>query len=751
MLSMVLMLPPDALAEEIDEINEDEIVVKIDDITVTGDRKAPDARATGVVKSIGKEDFEIIQVIDAADTLKYVPSVVVTSREPGADARVTIRGLGTGGRSIVLADGMTMTDFTASGNNVSWSQLAPEEIEDVEVVYGPFSALYSGNTLGGAVVVTTKTPEKREMSLTAGYGFQEYEYYKFSEVLPYSKVSLTYGDKFGKLSLFALLSRLDVAIQPYTYSAKTVDSTSDSGDDVPIPVTGYTTDTDPLTGEKRIIFGDQGERNELQYIGKLRMGLELNAFTSLSVEYRHWTNEQERDSMSTYLRDSSSNSVWRDRVVIDGRIYKPRYLTPAESEAAGDVYQIAFKREPADGWKTSLVAAYVNNYKDKSLSASGTMPDALNGGQGALSESCTGWTNVEWRNFLIIARQHEMTAGLHYDQQFLENDSWALSNWKNENSKTGYEDGSEGKTSTYALFMQDDWNISSKYVLYLGGRYEWWRGYDGSISGLDDDDNVVTRSLKDRNEDCFSPKAAFTYRPDDKWRLRFSLAQAYRFPTVAELFYGSIDSNTGYTTKTNPDLKTEKTFAKDISIMRALEDGSMRLSVFENDMADYILRQTNIETEVNNYQNIEEVRIRGVELDITKRINRYFKPGVNLTYLEPKILENSGYPDSEGKIVPGIAEWNGNLILEVTPTEKISALLGANYQSTAYNTLDNSDERGEGYGGYNGALVIDAKLSYRFNTHWYLALAVDNITDEEVFWHHPYNQRMYSIELKWNL
>lgn len=743
---LVLMLPVDAFSEEPGEATEK--VVKIEDITVTGDSKEADVKDVGVVKTINQEDLEKIQLIDTSDTLKYVPSVVVTSRQPGASSRVTIRGLGASGRSITVADGMTLTDFTGSYCNVRWSQIMPEEVESVEVVYGPFSALYPGNAVGGAVAITTREPEKREMSMTAGYGFQEYSVYKFSEILPYSKLNLTYGDRVGKLHMFAALSRFEVAYQPYSYSTKTVDSTSSGTGQA---VTGWTSDTDPLTGETRYIFGDQGQREELQYLGKLRLGLDLNAFTSISAEYRHWTDEQERNDMETYLRDSEGNPVWSGRVEVNGRTYNPTYYKPVESASAGNVFQIAFKREPEEGLVTRLVAAFVNNFMNETESATGTMPDAMVGGEGELSKSSSGWYNVDWRNSMVFAERHEVTGGLHYDQQFLEGDSWELSNWTNKETITGYADGSEGKTKCYALFLQDDWTISDKFSLYLGGRYEWWRGYDGTISGLDSAGNKVTQSLEDRDENYFSPKAAFTYRPYEQWRLRLSLAQAYRFPTVAELFYGSIDPSTGYTTRTNPDLKTEKTFAKDISIIRDLDDGSMRLSLFENDMEDYILRQTNINTQVNYYQNIESVRIRGVELDLSKRINRYFKPGLNVTFLEPKILENSGYPDSEGKIVPGVAEWMGNLTLEFTPTEKISAVLGANYQSTAYTELDNSDVQGSGYGGYNGALIVDLKLSYRFNQNWYLALAVDNITNEEAFWFHPYNQRMYSVELKWNL
>ena len=38
--------------------------------------------------------------------------------------------------------------------------IAPEEIERVDVLYGPFSAIYPGNSIGAVVNITTKLPRR---------------------------------------------------------------------------------------------------------------------------------------------------------------------------------------------------------------------------------------------------------------------------------------------------------------------------------------------------------------------------------------------------------------------------------------------------------------------------------------------------------------------------------------------------------------------------------------------------------------
>lgn len=143
------------------------------------------------------------------------------------------------------------------------------------------------------------------------------------------------------------------------------------------------------------------------------------------------------------------------------------------------------------------------------------------------------------------------------------------------------------------------------------------------------------------------------------------------------------------------------------------------------------------------------MRIRGIEFDISKKLGPYFRPGFNITYLDSEISENKGYPDSEGKMVPRVPEWKYNAFLEFTPIENLTGLLAAKYSSYPYRKLDNSDVRGDGFGGDEGYFIMDAKLSYKFLKNWQLSVAVDNITDEHVYTYHPFAQRMYSFELKW--
>ncbi len=390
-------------------------VVELDEIVVVEKRIENGTKAAGVVKVVDQAELEMKQLTTSSDALKYLPSISVVSRQPGADARLKIRGLGRGGRSIAVTDGVTITDFTSTYSNVNWSDLSPEEIDTVEVTYGPFSALYSGNAMGGAVAITTKEPEERRMLISTGYGFQNYSVYKYSETLPYSKVNLTYGDKIGRFHLLGVLNRFELAYQPYSFNTKTVGSTS-SGEGV--PVTGWLRDNDPNTGKSRFIFGDEGEREELKYMGKVRFAFDITEDTTLSAEYRFSTSEQDRKNAATYLRDADGNPVWEGPLTIDSDLYSFSGYGNRESESASNAYRISLKMAPEKGVKTRVMFAYVDNYKNKTMSSSGTRPEAVNGGEGGFDDSSNGWYNADWRSLIPIGETHAVTAGLHFDQYF---------------------------------------------------------------------------------------------------------------------------------------------------------------------------------------------------------------------------------------------------------------------------------------------------------------------------------------------
>src|SRR3954468_853902 len=131
----------------------------LDTVIINGGR--PSALPTQIpttIESISGGDVEQrINATDAEGALKEFPSPNVRKRYIGhyAHAVLASRASGTGNsaRSLVYADGILLSNLLGNGAGFTprWGLVTPEEIERVDVLYGPFSAAYSGNSAGAIV------------------------------------------------------------------------------------------------------------------------------------------------------------------------------------------------------------------------------------------------------------------------------------------------------------------------------------------------------------------------------------------------------------------------------------------------------------------------------------------------------------------------------------------------------------------------------------------------------------------------
>ena len=154
--------------------------------------------------------------------------------------------------------------------------------------------------------------------------------------------------------------------------------------------------------------------------------------------------------------------------------------------------------------------------------------------------------------------------------------------------------------------------------------------------------------------------------------------------------------------------------------------------------------------EVRNYQNVDEVRTRGIELALNKR--RVLIDGLGLfnsvAWLDAEILRNDNVPESVGKTFPRVPKWRVKSVLDYAPTDRWALTFAGHYASHMFNNLDNSDT-GDGYGSVDEFLVFDTKFTYRLPKNFTASLGVDNLTDESYHVFHPYPRRTFLAELKW--
>jgi iron complex outermembrane receptor protein len=150
-------------------------VVVIDPVTVTATRRAE--RAFDVPASVDSIDGATIHngepQVNLSETLVRIPGVFAANRQNYAqDLQISSRGFGAraafGVRGVRLyQDGIPVTMPDGQGQTGSFSLLSAQRIE---VLRGPFSALY-GNASGGVISVFTEDPPAAPvLSFTGGGG-----------------------------------------------------------------------------------------------------------------------------------------------------------------------------------------------------------------------------------------------------------------------------------------------------------------------------------------------------------------------------------------------------------------------------------------------------------------------------------------------------------------------------------------------------------------------------------------------------
>ena len=126
-------------------------------LATTGARAPISAGDVGsAVTVLTREDIEHRQARYVADLLRAVPGFAVShSGVLGSQTQVRVRG-SEANQVLVLIDGVRAND-PATGDEFRWEHLATANIERIEIVRGPQSALWGSDAIGGVVHIITRS------------------------------------------------------------------------------------------------------------------------------------------------------------------------------------------------------------------------------------------------------------------------------------------------------------------------------------------------------------------------------------------------------------------------------------------------------------------------------------------------------------------------------------------------------------------------------------------------------------------
>ena len=229
-----LLVPQDAVAQDLPgngPASASEPPVKsLGVVTITsGQPTSLPTQIPTTIEGVTRQQIEqTINATDSEDALKYLPSLLVRKRYIGDDnhAVLSTRASGTGNpaRSMVYADGVLLSNYLGNGptNTPRWGLVTPEEIERVDVLYGPFSAAYPGNSVGAVVDYVTRMPTRFEAHAKVSAFGQSFKLYGTDRTFDGNQASASLGNRNGDWSWLINANRTSSVGQPLTFATRAI-------------------------------------------------------------------------------------------------------------------------------------------------------------------------------------------------------------------------------------------------------------------------------------------------------------------------------------------------------------------------------------------------------------------------------------------------------------------------------------------------------------------------------------------------
>jgi iron complex outermembrane receptor protein len=657
-----------------------------------------------------------------------------------------------------LVDGFVVSNYL--GNSFSfppkWGIVGPGEVQQFDIVYGPYSSRYAGNSMGGIVSITTRAPEKNESFITFQGFAQPYQQYATDET--YSGYTLEGGFALaqddGPFSMRASYRHFENQGQPMSWSQLIAPKNS-SG----IEVTGAVEDKNlipptpgvsppPIAAAASV---DDNTQDQFRLRGDL-------AFDNWHLQglLVYWTTDSDTTHPTTYLRDLNGNPVYSGTVKFNEKYWDIPTLNLSLNERTEILAGLSAKGF-VGYWDTSTNLSHFWLAKAKTFTSNG-YASGVNNGAGTFTElDPSSWWTLDSKATQKFG-MHEVTLGLSSNRYVTDSITYSTTAWRDASNQQ-YSIETQGKSSLSGIFAEDEIHLRDDLSVTAGVRVDHWNAFDGSFNQKT---AQQPQKYRDREETEANPSLSSQWLFSEKWLAQFSLATATRFPTVGELFQGKFDSTGVFDPKSfDPNLRPEKSQDANFILRHEFEQARVTGSIFYQYVDDFIFSYQHFivdpSTQVisstdytTSFVNIDRVRQTGVELIVETYdlLAAGLNIDFNVAYIDDKILKNRLLPVSQGNQFPRIPYWriNSQARYQFAKNWRISG--GLRYSSRPNTNLE-ATQRGDTFGYASEQLIADVRLSWKANDSTELSFGVDNINNDKAWAFHPFNQRTYLLELKW--
>ncbi|WP_180998845.1 TonB-dependent receptor PqqU [Klebsiella pneumoniae] len=547
----------------------------------------------------GDEMRQAAPRVNLSESLGAVPGLQVQNRQNYAqDLQLSIRGFGSrstygvrGLRSYVDGIPATMPDGQGQTSNIDIGS-----VDTIEVLRGPFSALY-GNSSGGVINVTSQT------------GTQP----------PTVEASSYYGS-FGT----------------WHYGMK---ATGAVGDGSHAGDVDYTVSTNRFT-----THGYRDHSGARKNLANARLGVRINDVSKLTLLL---------NSVDIKANDAGGLTAdeWRDnpRQSPRGDQYNTRKNT--RQTQAGLRYERQLSAQ--DDLSVMMYAGERETTQFQSIPRAPQLKPSHAGGVIDLTRHYQGIdTRLTHRGELLVPVT--LTAGLDYENMSERRKGYE--NFVMVNGAPQYgEQGALRRNERNLMwnvdpYLQTQWQLTDKLSLDAGVRYSsvWFDSNDYYITPGNGDDSG------DASYHKWLPAGSLKYALTDAWNVYLSAGRGFETPTINELSYRS-DNQSGL----NFGLKPSTNDTVEIGSKTRIGNGLFTAALFQTNTDNEIVVDSSSGGRTS-YKNAGKTRRQGMELGLDQQFGESWRLKAAWTWLDATYRTNVCDDAScNGNRIPGIARNMG--------------------------------------------------------------------------------------------